>query len=61
MKNRPIGAIDPLLYERIKHIDRLITKVCRKYLPDPPAHLEKSVYEVFNALCKQRKNLINQI
>jgi len=60
MKNRPIGAIDPLLYERIKHIDRLITKVCRKYLPDPPAHLERSVYEVLEVLNRHKKMLIEK-
>ena len=57
----PIGQIDPILNGRIKHIEKQIARVCRKYLPDPPAHLEKSVYEVLNALCKHRKMLIDKI
>ena len=56
-----VGRIEPLIEVRIKHKEKLIAQLCRRFFPDPPAHLEESVYKAFNVLCKQRKMLIDRI
>ena len=59
MKNRP--EIDPVLAVRILNLDIIRMRLEKKYLPRPPAHLVESVFEILDALERQREMLVNKI
>lgn len=46
---------------RIENIQSQINKIEAKYLPNPPNHLKRDIYEVLTALYNHKEKLVSEV